>query len=80
MREYTFTILSRDKEHKLDQEMILELGFDQNRPIKLIEGLQNIVDMLKLLKTPENVAQFMLDSAQLTNNFAKYKDKTNIIV
>lgn len=68
MQEYVFTISTRNKEHKLDQEMILELGFDQNRPIKLIEGLQNVVDILKLLKTPEQVAQFMLDSAQLTSN------------
>lgn len=64
--EYIFTISSRDKEHTLDQNMILELGFPDEHPNKLIEGIQNIVDILKILKTPEKVAEFMMENAKLT--------------
>ena len=72
-QEYVFTISTRDREHPLNQKMLIECGFHKDAPGMLIGGLQNVVDMLKILKTPEKVSAFMVENAQLSNKHNNLK-------
>ena len=61
MKEYVLRILSREKERPLLEATIIEMGFRADSPDNVIVGLQGVVDILKHLKTPEAVAEAMLN-------------------
>jgi len=65
MQEYVFTIAVRDPEHPLGQVPLIEFGVNTEASQKFTGAISNIVEMLKLLKTPEKVAEFMRDNASL---------------
>lgn len=63
MKEYVFTIAARDSGCPLVETMLIRSGHDASNPATLIAALEAMVGLLKLRRTPENVAKFIRDNA-----------------
>jgi hypothetical protein len=66
MKEYVLKIVERDKEHPLAETMLLEFGYSKDTPERFIEAFKQLTELLKVLKTPEKVAEFMRKNASLS--------------
>lgn len=63
MREYVLTIATRDPEHPLRQAMLIECGFSHSKA--LVDAFGQLAELLRMLKTPEKLAEFMRDNEAL---------------
>lgn len=62
--EYILKIGKRRTEPLTEPGMVLvEAGVDAEKPEALIAALENLLELLRLLKTPEKVAKYMHDHA-----------------
>lgn len=62
MKKYVLRISTLESEHPLGDVMLFELGFDAARPLALVEGVGQLADLLRMLKTPEKVRDFMKEN------------------
>lgn len=67
MSEYVFSISRRNPSQPLGMETpIVEFGVDSNKAQEFLTALEQIVALLKMLKTPEAVAKFMQENTHLS--------------
>ncbi len=62
---YVLKIEKQDSEHPLINDLILEFGVDANNPKGFLEALIQMTELLKITKTPENLAEFMRKNSYL---------------
>ena len=61
--EYVLRIVVRDPDRPLSERVLIEAGASTENPRRFTEALAGLVDMLRVLKTPEAVAEFMRENA-----------------
>ena len=67
MDDYVFRIAKRPKGKVVAEEMLIEFGISHDNPDGLIVAIENLLGVLKELKTPEKVADFMRMKAVLAD-------------
>lgn len=65
MPEYVVRISVRDPAHPLLEKELLTCGHDTRSPARLIAAMESLTGMLRELKTPERVAEFIRANADL---------------
>jgi hypothetical protein len=68
MLEYVLRVVSREKEHPLVEDMLLEVGLDARDIAATSEALHAFAELLKNRKTPERLVAFLKNNAVLANN------------
>lgn len=63
MDEYIFRVEKRTAEHPLTPKLLVEFGCNAADPKVVIEAIVAFGELLKLYKTPENVAAFLKHNA-----------------
>ncbi len=57
--EYVLRITRRERyQHLTTEVMLVEAGFDADNPEGLRDSMEKLVELLRVFKTPEGVAEF----------------------